>query len=145
MKTAYSLLFLAVSSLLGFAAEYRCCLPWEVLVVNQQGQPLPDCTVVQEWGYNFGSTATNFTEQVVTDSTGRVRLPQRGVAYPITVREKVADRLAVRPGLGPWANVFVWKTGYEGQFVYLKHDARAVYTTNGLFSRVVLRSAQPPN
>jgi hypothetical protein len=144
MKTAYSLVFLVVSSLLGLAAEYRCCLPWEVVVVNEQGQPLPSCTVVQEWGYNFGQNATNFTDSVTTDTAGRVRLPQRGVAYPKSTAEKLADRLTVRPGLGAWANVFVWKTGYDGQFVYIKHDSRVVYTTNGLFSRIVLRPTQPP-
>ena len=113
-------------------------------MVNEQGQPLPNCTVVQEWGYNFGNNATNFSEQVTTDNAGRVRLPQRGVAYPKSTAEKVADRLMVRPGLGAWANVFVWKSGYDGQFVYLKHDSRVLYTTNGLLSRVILRPAETP-
>ena len=140
MKTAYSLVVLTLSSLLGFAAEYRCCLPWEVLVVNEQNQPLANCSVVQEWGYNFGSNATNFTDQAATDQAGRVRLPERGVAYPISLSEKLAKHLTVRPGLGPTASIFVWKSGYQGQFVRLQPDARVTYTTNGLFSRVVLRS-----
>jgi hypothetical protein len=148
MKTASTLSTLAILALgaLGtlpcLASEYRCCLPWDVLVVNEKGQPLANCTVVQEWGYSFGRNATNFTDQTVTDKSGRVRLPQRGVAYPISLGEQLAKRLTVQPGLGPWANIYVWKTGFEGQLVYPKHDNRVDYTTNGLFSRIVLR---PPD
>lgn len=142
MKTAITLLWLALSTALAFAEDYRCCLRWDVQVVDDRGQPLPQCTVVQEWGYNFGNIATNFTEQASTDKAGRVRLPERGVAYPISTVEKVIDRVTVRKGLGAWANIFVWKEGFEGQFVYSKNDARAVYTTNGIFSRVVLRPPQ---
>lgn len=112
--------------------------------MSEQGQPLPGCAVVQEWGYNFGRNATNFVEQTTTDAAGRVLLPQRGVAYPISLSERAAKRLMVRPGLGPWTSLFVWKRGYESQKLYVKHDTRVTYTTNGLFSRIVLHPSDAP-
>jgi hypothetical protein len=142
MKTACTLTSLLLGLFTATADDYQCVLPWALQVVDDHGQPVARCTVMQEWGYNFAGAATNFTAEVATDPNGRVQLPARGVAYPKTATEKFLDRVTVRNGLGPWASLYVYKQGYEGQWVYSKNDFRAVYTTNGIFSRIVLKPAK---
>ncbi len=143
MKSAWFLLLFLVSGLVCIAENFRCCPPWQVAVVNQEGKPLADCTVIQEWGYNFGDLATNFTATVTTDAKGHALLPGRWLSRtggsPL---KKLANDLSLRPDVGPWASLFVWKQGYDHQMIMLKNDSRVLYTTNGVYSRIVLSPAE---
>lgn len=143
MKTTWTVLLLVAGGLLAAADPFKVTPPWEVRVTDTNGQALANCTIVQEWGYNLGNLATNATAKVTTNQKGVAHLPERWIRSPVekSPLRKVVEQLSVQPGVGPWANLYVWKPGYAGQFIYLKRDSRVLYTTNGVVSTVALEPA----
>ena len=121
---------LILTSAPAFAAERFACPPWEIVVTDEQGQPLPGCAVMQEWGAKAGKLTTNSSATAVTDARGRAQFPARNLRPPV---EATFLRRAARhvDGTGPsevWANVFVGREGHRGLWIRAWNDPLIIAT-----------------
>src|ERR1051325_4888475 len=133
MKSILWIAALPVSVVVVRAAEPRACPPWEVVVVDEEGKPMPGCAILQEWNCKFEHRFVTRSTNAVTDAEGRVLLAERWLPGPPERKgvDRMLENLSVKVEPEPSANVFVWKRGYEAVRVFSRRDPKVLVTRNG--------------
>ena len=118
------LLFLGVPAR---GAEVMACPPWEITVVDESGNPMAGCAVVQEWGCQFRHDYVAGSAAGLTDSDGKVQFPARSVSPPTESPGKKVQRGIDPPrDRRPAASVVVSKAGCK------RRGGRILWPTNAL-------------
>ena len=137
-------LLLNVSFLASAADSIRACPPWQVTVVDEQGAPVGNASVTQEWGCDVGGEMLMETTNAVTDAKGQLALPER---FLEPTDEKAFKRWVVQLNsperTRPWTTITVWKKGFEITRVSMLNDPKVVWTRDGLETQVVLPRWKP--
>ena len=142
VKKFLLLAWLTAAPFLVRAAEVMVCPPWDIIVVDESGNPLAGCLVVQEWGSDFKDVYVTGTTNAVTDASGHVSFPVRHVSPPAAESrwKKIERSIDRQKGGAPAASVFITKPGYQFEWLNSRSESRNLSSRAGLRGRVVLKA-----
>ena len=144
MKRFLSFLLLLLTALAGAAAEMNICPPWEVTVVDQDGKPIPGCSVLQIWGCNFREEFIGDNATVKTDDKGQATFPARSLTPPSTpIWKKAWRKVDGKGGPDPTTSLHVSHPGYQTVWIQSRRDPRVSAVRDGLRTRIVLEREKP--